>query len=188
MQTPTPSTCSVLGHQLDPVAEKNCAAPDLYNLMRRKLTQIESLPQIEGLKAENKILTPKTLPPSVPQSPSVSFERQAGAAKKWSLRRRLSTNNSFPTNNKQSNKGSCCQPDAETCSYIFLIVLSVQTHRDNNRQTWPTRNWNLWRIFLLNSIDSMQLISLRHDTAVKALVWNNGTLLCKIDFNRNISF
>ena len=25
-------------------------------------------------------------------------------------------------------------------------------------------------------------------TAVKALVWNNGTLLCKIDFNRNISF
>ena len=25
-------------------------------------------------------------------------------------------------------------------------------------------------------------------TAVKALVWNNGTLLCKIDFNRNLSF
>ena len=26
------------------------------------------------------------------------------------------------------------------------------------------------------------------DTAVRALVWNNGTLLCKIDFNRNLSF
>ena len=25
-------------------------------------------------------------------------------------------------------------------------------------------------------------------TAVKALVWNNGTLLCKIDFTRNLSF
>ena len=25
-------------------------------------------------------------------------------------------------------------------------------------------------------------------TAVRALVWNNGTLLCKIDFNRNLSF
>ena len=25
-------------------------------------------------------------------------------------------------------------------------------------------------------------------TAVKALVWKNGTLLCKINFNRNISF
>ena len=27
-----------------------------------------------------------------------------------------------------------------------------------------------------------------HPTAVRALVWNNGTLLCKIDFNRNLSF
>ena len=27
-----------------------------------------------------------------------------------------------------------------------------------------------------------------HCTAVRALVWNNGTLLCKIDFNRNLSF
>ena len=27
-----------------------------------------------------------------------------------------------------------------------------------------------------------------HTTAVRALVWNNGTLLCKIDFNRNLSF
>ena len=26
------------------------------------------------------------------------------------------------------------------------------------------------------------------NTAVRALVWNNGTLLCKIDFNRNLSF
>ena len=25
-------------------------------------------------------------------------------------------------------------------------------------------------------------------TAVRALVWSNGTLLCKIDFNRNLSF
>ena len=25
-------------------------------------------------------------------------------------------------------------------------------------------------------------------TAVRALVWNNGTLLCKIEFNRNLSF
>ena len=25
-------------------------------------------------------------------------------------------------------------------------------------------------------------------TAVRALVWNNSTLLCKIDFNRNLSF
>ena len=29
---------------------------------------------------------------------------------------------------------------------------------------------------------------LSHLTAVRALVWNNGTLLCKINFNRNLNF
>ena len=32
------------------------------------------------------------------------------------------------------------------------------------------------------------LLRLECYTAVRALVWNNGTLLCKIDFNRNLSF
>ena len=32
------------------------------------------------------------------------------------------------------------------------------------------------------------ILSIWSDTAVRALVWNNGTLLCKIDFNRNLSF
>ena len=36
--------------------------------------------------------------------------------------------------------------------------------------------------------DSVNERNSLHITAVKALVWNNGTLLCKIDFNRNLSF
>ena len=157
---PRTSTCSVLGHQLDPIAEKNCAAPELYKceekmIFTRKQGGSNIIPPIRdhchphiSWKAKKKILTPKKLPPSVPRSLSEPFERPAGASKRWSLRRRLSTSRSFPANN-QTKTGKLLPPERETCSYIFLIVLSVQTHRDNNRQSWPTRNWNLQQIFLL---------------------------------------
>ena len=157
---PRTSTCSVLGHQLDPIAEKNCAAPELYKceekmIFTRKQGGSNIIPPIRdhchphiSWKAKKKILTPKKLPPSVPRSLSEPFERPAGASKKWSLRRRLSTSRSFAANN-QTKIGKLLPPERETCSYIFLIVLSVQTHRDNNRQSWPTKNWNLQRIFLL---------------------------------------
>ena len=35
---------------------------------------------------------------------------------------------------------------------------------------------------------SAPMIAVVRFTAVRALVWNNGTLQCKIDFNRNLSF
>ena len=45
--------------------------------------------------------------------------------------------------------------------------------------TWARMEMRRWSSYGLRVILT---------TAVRALVWNNGTLLCKIDFNRNLSF
>ena len=52
--------------------------------------------------------------------------------------------------------------------------------RNEFLSTYLTKFWNIRQQH--NNLSNWQ------DTAVRALVWNNGTLLCKIDFNRNLSF
>ena len=56
-------------------------------------------------------------------------------------------------------------------------------------QNMKLPGWAVFQILcpILLSHISSQYCQL-YFTAVRALVWNNGTLLCKIDFNRNLSF
>ena len=173
---PRTSTCSVLGHQLDPIAEKNCAAPELYKceekmIFTRKQGGSNIIPPIRdhchphiSWKAKNKILTPKKLPPSVPRSLSEPFERPAGASKKWSLRRRLSTSRSFPANN-QTKTGKLLPPEGETVatfSWLFSVCKHTETTTGNlgplGIETYS--GFFYWFHF---SIDSMQLVFLCHE-------------------------
>ena len=59
----------------------------------------------------------------------------------------------------------------ENCLLKLVLVCPILT------QWWNKKNWVYFPFKCTSCL-----------TAVKALVWNNGILLCKINFNRNIGF
>ena len=83
------------------------------------------------------------------------------------------------------------------CSYFISQVdqnLALESDQTPALKYLPNLSFKILIKLRLNFFTESQPQSERKihfkflTTAVKALVWNNGTLLCKIDFNRNLSF
>ena len=130
MQTPTPSTCSVLGHQLDPVAEKNCAAPDLYNWWEGYSLKSNNCHKLRDKRQKTRFSPPKRSRPQFPSHRVYPLRGQLLPPRSEAYGEDCQQITVFPQTTNNQTKAAAANlmlKPAATFSWLFLVCKHTET-------------------------------------------------------------